>query len=206
MNPNALNGTLIQQKPQNIPQKKIPLKINLNKMNNLLCLINMPIVIPQHPDHPLINCTTPGRIIINDKWKCNNCKIFYSIDVPSFYCTVCDYDLCQKCILNMRARDISVYNFQDDANLNYSLKDYSKSQFYKHDIHGHPIVKIKREPCFVENKLNCNFCTKILNETEEFYYCSFCNFCLCINCYNHKVNNFVNDIDYFPKYQNKKNL
>ena len=34
MNPNAYNGKLIQQKPQNIPQKKIPLKINLNKMNN----------------------------------------------------------------------------------------------------------------------------------------------------------------------------
>ena len=32
-------------------------------------------------------------------WKCNLCKTNLSNQVKSYYCTLCDYDLCQDCIL-----------------------------------------------------------------------------------------------------------
>ena len=37
-------------------------KINFNDRSNILSLINLPIIIPYHKEHPLINCKTPGRI------------------------------------------------------------------------------------------------------------------------------------------------
>ena len=35
-------------------------------------------------------------------WKCNLCKTSFSNQVKSYYCTLCDYDLCQDCILKER--------------------------------------------------------------------------------------------------------
>ena len=42
-------------------------EINFNDRSNILSLINLPIVVPYHAQHPLINCKTPGR------YKGNNC-------------------------------------------------------------------------------------------------------------------------------------
>ena len=36
-------------------------EINFNDRSNILSLINLPIVVPYHDNHPLINCKTPGR-------------------------------------------------------------------------------------------------------------------------------------------------
>ena len=76
----------------------------------IAALINLPVVIPVHNQHPLINCKTPGRREICSPWKCNNCWSIYSYDVPSFYCTACDYDLCQKCFLSLNGFMIAIYN------------------------------------------------------------------------------------------------
>ena len=89
-----------------------PNEINLNNTTNILSLINLPIVVPCHNQHPLINCKTPGRAEISKFWICNNCRGSYSYSVPSFYCTACDYDLCQRCFLCLSAFMIAVYNYQ----------------------------------------------------------------------------------------------
>ena len=56
-----------------------PNEINLNNTTNILSLINLPIVVPCHNQHPLINCKTPGRREIGSSWKCNNCWSIYSL-------------------------------------------------------------------------------------------------------------------------------
>ena len=30
-------------------------------------------------------------------WRCNICRVSADKDTPSYYCTLCDYDLCVKC-------------------------------------------------------------------------------------------------------------
>ena len=84
---------------------------NLNNKNNILSLINLPIITPYHSHHPLISCLTPGRAEMSANWKCNGCGCQYSYNVPTFYCTACDFDLCQRCLLSLSAFMIAIYNY-----------------------------------------------------------------------------------------------
>ena len=110
---NMNNNSLYQQKFQQtyaLMQQNPPLiETNLNNMNNILSLINLPVLVPYHIEHPLINCKTPGRALPNHNWVCNQCNKHYSYNVPCFYCTNCDFDLCQKCFINLYAYQIVVY-------------------------------------------------------------------------------------------------
>ena len=159
-----------------------PNEINLNNTTNILSLINLPIVVPCHNQHPLINCKTPGRAELSKFWICNNCMGSYSYSVPSFYCTACDYDLCQRCFLCLSAFMIAVYNYQL-GNM-YASQQFTNMSHYHQNIHNHPIVKIIKEPSFSEIQLKCNFCYKVLLKNEAFHYCTLCNFCVCLNCFN----------------------
>ena len=179
---NNLYNQNIQSTWQNMQQNANLINQNLNDMQNILCLINLPVVVPCHNQHPLINCKTPGRAEISQSWKCNNCMNDYSYNVPSFYCTACDYDLCQKCLLNLSAFMIAVYNYQL-GNM-YASQQFTNMSLYFPKIHNHPIVKIIKEPSFSEIQLKCNFCYKALLKNEAFHYCTLCNFCVCSNCFN----------------------
>ena len=69
---------------------------------------------------------------------------------------------------------------------------------YHADKHKHPIVKIVRDQTYAEIPLRCNLCEKSMQETEQFYYCSLCNYCICVNCYgmNNVNKQFVTNPDY----------
>ena len=169
---------------------------NLNNKGNILSLINLPIVVPYHSQHPLISCITPGRAEISDCWICNCCGFKYSYNVPTFYCTACDFDVCQKCLLGLSALMISIYNY-NMSNIKYS-QSFTNYSHYHANMHEHPIVKIIRDETYAEIQLKCNFCFKDLQKNEQFYYCSLCNHCICLNCYAMKnINtNFVNNPEY----------
>ena len=200
MNPNSLYVQNFQQTWQNL-QPKINLEeTNFNNMTNILCLLNLPIVVPFHINHPLVNCKT-GRYKGNNHWICNNCGVRYSYSVPSFYCTACDYDFCQKCLLSLNSYLIVVYNYEKGDSKYYFDENFTKSEYYKPNIHNHPIVMIQREPCYLENKLKCNYCFKDLQKTELFYYCSLCNFCVCLNCYTQRDIKLVENPLYFSSNQ-----
>ena len=169
-----------------------PNEINLNNTTNILSLINLPIVVPCHNQHPLINCKTPGRAELSKFWICNNCMGSYSYSVPSFYCTACDYDLCQRCFLCLSAFMIAVYNYQL-GNM-YASQQFTNMSHYHQNIHNHPIVKIIKEPSFSEIQLKCNFCYRALLKNEAFHYCTLCNFCVCSNCFN------MNQMPKMPKF------
>ena len=150
MNSNSLFSENIQQTMNNFEQnKKKYIQTNFNNMTNILSLINLPIIVPYHAEHPLINCKTPGRI--SEKynfWQCDSCKSQYSYDVPTFFCTACDFDICQKCILSLGAFWIIIYNY-NLGNLSEAKIDEESSYTMKHlnkKIHHHPTIKIIREP------------------------------------------------------------
>ena len=60
--------------------------------NDISNFINFPIKIDEH-DHPLLLCNCQRN---NNNWVCDKCSSKYTSCTPSFYCTYCDYDLCQK--------------------------------------------------------------------------------------------------------------
>ena len=179
---NNLYTQNFQQTWQNMQQNVNLIETNFNNMTNILSLINLPVVVPYHNQHPLINCKTPGRIKADNYWKCNSCGKDYSYNVPTFYCTACDFDLCQKCLLSLSAFMIVIYNYNQsniDAN-----PPFINNEFYKPNIHNHPIVRIIREPTYSPINLKCNKCFKDFQKEEAFYYCSLCNYCICTSCYN----------------------
>jgi hypothetical protein len=202
MNSNSLFSENIQQTMNNFEQnKKKYIQTNFNNMTNILSLINLPIIVPYHAEHPLINCKTPGRI--SEKynfWQCDSCKSQYSYDVPTFFCTACDFDICQKCILSLGAFWIIIYNY-NLGNLSEAKIDEESSYTMKHlnkKIHHHPTIKIIREPSYYENKIRCNLCLKEIQKDENFYFCSLCNYSVCINCYNSKgQEKFVENPEYY---------
>ena len=49
--------------------------------------------------HPLIYCIT-SRARIATYWYCNSCSGKYGYEDWSFYCSICDYDICFQCYLN----------------------------------------------------------------------------------------------------------
>ena len=159
---------------------------NLNNKNNILSLINLPILTPYHSHHPLISCLTPGRAEISTHWMCNGCGSQYSYNVPTFYCTACDFDLCQRCLLCLSAFMISIYNY----NMSFLSEStqFTNISHYRPDKHKHPLVKIIRDQTYAEIPLSCNLCQKNMEKTEAFYYCSLCNYCKCYNCF---TDNFV---------------
>ena len=75
-------------------------KNNYNSQKNnsdILSLLNSSIQINVH-NHPLRYCYAIERQNYGTGWTCNKCSKSYSYDTPSFYCTICDFDLCQKCL------------------------------------------------------------------------------------------------------------
>ena len=193
MNSNSLFSENIQQTMNNFEQnKKKYIQTNFNNMTNILSLINLPIIVPYHNKHPLINCKTPGRNTGNNCWRCDNCSTNYSLDVPTFYCTACDFDLCQKCLLSLNAFMIAIYNYSK-GNI-YLSQQFDNAKYYEPKLHNHPIVRILREPTFTEVYLKCNMCLKDIQKDEEFYFCSLCNYCICVNCYqNGKKDDLINN-------------
>ena len=168
---------------QENPNIKIS-ETNLNNMNNILSLINSPVLVPYHTDHPLINCKTIGRDLPKHNWRCNICSKDYSYDVPTFYCTNCDFDLCQKCFLSLYAYQIVVYKYNDNE---IPVNKNNNPNFYKPAAHNHPLVKILKDESYYVSDYKCNFCSKEILKKDAFYFCSICNYCLCQICYDVKL-------------------
>ena len=167
---------------------------NMNNMINILSLINFPVLVPYHGQHPLINCKTPNNAKQFGTWFCGACSQNYAVNVPSFYCTACDYHLCQKCLLSLQAYQIVIYNYLSNMNINPNEK-FINSKYTNLNIHEHPMINIQREKTHFYLNLKCNKCKKDLLKDELFYFCSLCNYCVCNKCYS--TNNFYNNYNNF---------
>ena len=149
----------------------------INSQNNIdiTSFINFPIKIDIH-EHPLILCICQRQC----EWFCVFCSTSYK-NTPSFYCTYCDYDLCQKCLGEYRLNQVKKCDkntkylniIQDDAN---SIFPWQRQFSY----HKHFLSIIRKT-----NKCSwtCNKCSKIYqNSYKSLYYCSLCDYNICDEC------------------------
>ena len=42
------------------------------------------------------------RRFINNLWFCNGCGNKYNFNIPSYHCTLCDYDICYHCSIKLK--------------------------------------------------------------------------------------------------------
>ena len=174
---------------------------NYNNGISLLSLLNEPILTIKHP-HPLIYCYTNDRSNFGSNWICNccNCNYFYNLpNSASFYCTFCDFDICQNCVQQFTLYNIQLFNY--DSQYGQFLKNMMNNQmnFFKWQsqlpYHKHPLTLIQKvNQNFIWKCNNCNF---TYSNNEQVYYCSLCNFHLCKKCKN-------NDNDYLDNKQINK--
>ena len=213
MNPQMLNNNMNNQNMNmNYAQKINDLISIFNKMdtfngqvnlnfkentNTLLRRIDSSIMIPDHP-HPLYSCYTPQRQRNNQFWTCGKCRCNYTYNTPSFYCTACDFDLCQKCLLNYPLYQIQMYDYSLKENFNVFLNQNHSN--YKKDIHDHIMALVQIENYNNDTyTIHCRVRRCDIRNTESFYYCSLCNFYVCQNCFrnsqvfqNNNINNQTN--------------
>ena len=147
---------------------------------NIISLINSPIQINIH-EHPLIYCCTKNRA--GNGWTCNKCLISYSYESYTFYCTFCDFDLCENCLGMFQLNQILLYDY-NNSNLKNILK-ISKDNYEwqkKFSVHPHILTLLNKQ-----NDLNswvCNKCFQTFKNNISCFYCSLCDFNLCQNCGN----------------------
>ena len=154
---------LEENNKKNEENKKMNNQANKDYNNgvNILSTINYRIELKEH-NHPLIYC---NKIIFNDEgnkfWICDKCKQNYKINIPTFLCTKCDYQLCQKCFISKKVNDINLVYPNGIENI----------------CQNHNLISIK-----ITNNYNL-FCYNCKNGIiDSCKYCSLCNFTLCPNC------------------------
>ena len=47
--------------------------------------------------HRLVYCPSSRHFLCYNRWNCDNCRESFHNNIWSFYCTLCDYDLCCDC-------------------------------------------------------------------------------------------------------------
>ena len=74
-------------------ENKYPLLFKGKRENYNIKIINN----NKYHYHPLIYCITSRNSERSTNWICNRCSKHYNNGEWSFYCSLCDYDLCFDC-------------------------------------------------------------------------------------------------------------
>ena len=151
--------------------------LNLNKSNkNLTSHINFSIQINSH-EHPLQLCYPIARKSYGTGWICNKCSSNFSYDQPSFYCTFCDFDVCEKCLGEHKINEVNIYdtalnNYRYEQRISNGNFQWQKSS----PFHKHLLTYIERG-----NKCSwmCNKCSNNFKSKDPTFYCSLCDFNRC---------------------------
>ena len=72
--------------------------LNINDENRNNNLVGLPEIISNNNlhNHKLIYCRT-SRSVLFCYWICKKCNCVYDSDTWSYYCTLCDHDICSNC-------------------------------------------------------------------------------------------------------------
>ena len=127
-------------------------------------------------DHLLVYCLT------DFDWKCNLCLINYEKSNGRYYCSKCDFNICENCHYNRNY--IMKKSFPKDTfPSNLSVKD----NYLNTDLHEHPLIycRISKNLAFF-NDWNCSNCCGNYNNNIWSFYCTVCNYHLCLSCCGYK--------------------
>jgi hypothetical protein len=175
---------------------------NFQKDKSMMSNINAPIIIYCHP-HPLVCCLTDERRNFSSSWKCNICSNSFSYDIPSFYCTFCDFDICKNCIGKCPLNEIKIFDENDKSFMNIEQNNTFACQ-KKYLNHKHLLTLIKRTN--INFSWRCNNCYSIKTSDIPSYYCSLCDYDICQECFNGIMPAIpINQMALFPFFANQFN-
>ena len=157
---------------------------NYNIQKSLISLINSSILVNNKHQHPLLYCYINRNI--ENFWNCHNCHCNNPRDIPSFYCTICNFDLCQNCLMQCNMFEITLfdYNTPESKMLIKSMNGkYQNNPWHlKLPCHIHPLTLIKKVNQNKNNEWMCKCCKFLFKNDQPFLYCSLCDYYLCQKC------------------------
>jgi len=121
---------LLQQESQNLKQELTQLKQELNNCKQELnkykqkSIANNKYYISD--DKQFVSCSLHEHQMeclrrYYNTWYCDKCKMNFEIEIPSYHCTLCDFDLCHNCAYEAVTKDNNSTRFsvqQDVPGLN----------------------------------------------------------------------------------------
>ena len=161
-------------KMKEIDEDNIFKKFILNIKNNPIKISSFKRKFPSHR-HPLILCKTKRSFIFENTWICNYCSQIYPMSTESYYCTLCDYDLCISC----SHKD----NLDNNNNLEDSILDINGAYWqFKFEEHSHPLTFTSYNKN--NEKIKCEFCMEEFEDNNFIFFCSVCDYNICLKCKN----------------------
>ena len=108
----------------------------------------------------------------NCQWICNNCKKHNSEEEPKYYCSLCDYNICIKCV-----GDEKKYFLQKFCHEQKNLK------IFKFPFHEHKLIYCRTSRSEdKETFWTCDICNKTYGNKIWSFYCTYCDYDLCLKC------------------------
>ena len=108
----------------------------------------------------------------NTDWNCKECSNQFNNKHAKYYCSLCDFNLCENCFTEKRM---------------YPLKEFyheqTKLQIYKFPIHEHKLIYCRTSR--FDDRITqwvCDICEKNYNYKIWSFYCTNCDYDICLKC------------------------
>ena len=137
----------------------------------------------QHKD-PLVKMKILGR---NQHFKCFSCLKNIPLENTIYYCTRCDFRLCQDCQINeTKGEKWQFHSSWHEHPLTFcKTKGYQKNEERKTNKDK---VEILEDSDYF---FTCNHCGVEYSRKKDSFYCTACDFYICMKCYKNYF--FFND-------------
>ena len=113
----------------------------------------------------------------NYDWKCKECNQKYSKTESRFYCSICDYNMCNNCRKNKKYYIIGCIPTDAEPSNNKI-----KKQFIKHKGHEHRLTYCRTKRTASHGGWICNKCKDEFTNKVWTFYCTCCDHDLCTAC------------------------
>ena len=117
-------------------------------------------------------------ILNNYDWKCNICNNNYNKKEGKYYCSLCDYNMCDRC------RAQGYYNKKRSFPKDMPINNINfKNKFIKRSVHEHHLVFCRTSRIVLNpTPWYCNICSKEYDNDVWSFYCTNCDYDLCSKC------------------------
>ena len=114
----------------------------------------------------------------NANWTCQLCKNDFKSFLPTYYCTNCMFNVCGACMQNLNDENKYPLLFIQGKKESDEIKNVLSP------CHHHQLMYCITSRCFEGlSSWYCNKCLKDYNNGEWSFYCSWCDYDLCYNCF-----------------------
>ena len=112
-------------------------------------------------------------------WKCSYCKNIYSKNNARYYCSLCDYNMCDKCYSKRNYSKKKIFKDLVVKPSNVEIKEPKlKSKYHKHNL-----IYCRSSRNFIGyNTWICDNCEKEFTNENWSFICTHCDFDLCCEC------------------------